>query len=163
VPNSPYGHDGRWRWMLFDMDFGFGLQGYGGGYEHNTLELAQMEGWSGFMFRSLLENKAFRIKFINRFADHMNSIFKTGQVVFIIDQHQAVLYPEMREFFMRWDSREDLLEKWEEEVDVMRMFAKKRPEFVKQHIMDQFDIIRTVVLTVNTDEEKGHIKSTLLI
>src|SRR5699024_5241393 len=24
-PNAPYGHDGRWRWMVFDTDFGFYL------------------------------------------------------------------------------------------------------------------------------------------
>ena len=26
-PNAPIGQDGRWRWMLFDLDFGFGLKG----------------------------------------------------------------------------------------------------------------------------------------
>jgi Leucine-rich repeat (LRR) protein len=157
-PGSPNGHDGRWRWMIIDMDFGFGLQGYGEGYKDNTLELAQKEGWSGFMFRSLLENRTFRIKFINRFTDHMNSTFKTDRVVSVLDQTHAVFSPEMEEFFMRWDSREDSLEKWGEEVETMRIFAQERPEFVRQHIMDQFSLNGTAILTVNTDEEKGYMK-----
>ena len=121
-------------------------------------EFAQQPGWSGFLFRSLLENEEFQTEFINRFADHMNSTFKTERVISVIDQTEAALRPEMEEFFMRWASREDSLEKWEGEVDVMRMFAQKRPESVRQHIMDQFGLSGTAALTVNTDEEKGYVK-----
>ena len=34
VPDAPRGHDGRWRWLLYDTDFGMGLYG---GYTENTL------------------------------------------------------------------------------------------------------------------------------
>ena len=158
APDTSYGQDGRWRWMLFDMDFGFGLSGGVENHKLNTLELAQQPGWSGFLFRSLLGNEEFRTEFINRFADHMNSTFKTERVISVIDQTQAVLRPEMEEFFIRWDSREDSLEKWEEEVGVMRMFAQKRPESVRQHIMDQFGLNGTAILIANTDQEKGYIQ-----
>src|SRR5690606_24769712 len=55
-PNAPYGHDGRWRWIAKDLDFGFG---YGeGSYAHNTLAHASSVGgdentnpeWSTFVF-----------------------------------------------------------------------------------------------------------------
>ncbi len=31
-PGSPPGHDGRWRWMLFDLDLGFGLYPHEDGF-----------------------------------------------------------------------------------------------------------------------------------
>ena len=37
LPDAPYGHDGRWRWMLFDLDWAFGFEGIGGGVNNNTL------------------------------------------------------------------------------------------------------------------------------
>ena len=158
APDSLYGQDGRWRWMLFDMDFGFGLKKEWEAHELNMFKFAQQPGWSGFLFRSLSENEEFRTEFINRFADHMNSTFNTERVISVIDQTAAELRPEMKEFFMRWDSREDPLEKWEDEVDVMRMFAQKRPESVRQHIVDQFGLDGTAVLKVNSDQEKGYVK-----
>jgi spore coat protein CotH len=157
-PDAPYGQDGRWRWMLFDMDFGFGLKKEGEIHKLNMFEFAQQPGWSGFLFRSLLENEEFQTEFINRFADHMNSTFNTERVISVIDKTEAVMRPEMEEFFMRWTSREDSMEKWEDEVDVMQMYAQKRPESVRQHIMDQFGLNGTAVLTVTTDEEKGYVK-----
>lgn len=40
----------------------------------------------------------------------------------------------------------------------MRMFAQKRPESVRQQIVDQFGLNGTAVLTVNINEEKGYVK-----
>ncbi len=42
--DAPYGHDGRWRWLLYDTDFGFGLYPYYGGYNNNTLVHATKAG-----------------------------------------------------------------------------------------------------------------------
>ena len=41
----------------------------------------------------------------------------------------------------------------------MRMFAQKRPESVRQQIVDQFGLNGTAVLTVNINEEKGYVKN----
>jgi hypothetical protein len=44
TPNAPYGHDGRWRWMVYDLDYGFGL--YQNPYwVHNTLWYALDPAW----------------------------------------------------------------------------------------------------------------------
>src|SRR5690606_17581860 len=82
LPNSPYGHDGRWRWLTKDLDFGFGYNDPGN-YVDNTLAHAtSVNGdqdfnpeWSTFLFRKLLENNNFKTKFINRFADMLNTTF----------------------------------------------------------------------------------------
>ncbi len=74
----PQTADGKWRWILYDTDFGFGYyfmeEEY---YAENTLEWATDPNsteignppWSTFLLRSLLENQSFRYDFINRFCD----------------------------------------------------------------------------------------------
>lgn len=56
-PNSLYGHDGRWRWLVFDLDYGFGLFKGESPVQNNSLEMAtQADGpyypnppWSTFV------------------------------------------------------------------------------------------------------------------
>ena len=137
-PDAPFGQDGRWRWMLFDLDFGFGLKGGADDIVEDTIEVAKTEGWSGFLFRSLLENAEFRSEFARRFLDEIDSTFAPERVTAILDQMQAELQPEIEEHLLRWSSNPDALTKWENEIDVMREFALKRPEAMRVLIRQHF-------------------------
>jgi len=156
TPNSVY--DGRWRWMLNDMDFILGLQGYGTGYEHNTLQSVLMESQTGELFSFLLENDSYKTYFLNRFADHLNSTFLAERVTTAIDKKQEELAPEMQEFFARWGSNnENLLNDWYDEVDEMRTFALKRAEFITGYLVDHFGLTGTSNLQVNLDPQQGSV------
>ncbi len=71
-PKTP---DGKWRWILYDTDCGFGHPVYGPSTpDHNKLVLATHPDkagwgnygpWSTFIIRNLLKNREFRNKFIN--------------------------------------------------------------------------------------------------
>ena len=158
-PDAPYGQDGRWRWLLFDTDFGFGL---GKSFHYDTLTHALHQTgtseWSSFLFRSLIANSEFRRQFINRFADHLNTSFTPQRVISIIDEMQAAITPEMPEHIHRWNIMRDSMDIWEKNVDVMRIFARERPVFVRQHILDFFDLSGTAIITLLTDSSKGHIR-----
>jgi hypothetical protein len=168
---APKGLDGRWRWMMLDTDFGFGLDFYyvtgsDEGPAHNTLAMATVAGsndwpnydWSTLILRNLLENQKFRIYFINRFADLLNTTFKPDRVNAVIDSIQALLAPEMDEHIHRWGRPTDINE-WIQIVNDMKSFADQRPGFVRQHILSQFDIpdIYNIELEVN-DPSMGRIK-----
>ena len=150
-PEAPYGQDGRWRWLLFDLDTAFGV---GGGSKDNTLQKAE----SAFLFRSLTRNSEFRRQFINRFADHLNTSLTPQRVISIIDKMQAALTPEIPEHIDRWHIMEGSMEVWEKNVDAMRIFARERPVYVRQHIMDYFELTGTSIITLLTDNTKGHIR-----
>jgi hypothetical protein len=144
--------------MIFDMDFSFGLQGYGSGYAHNTLQLAQKDGWSGELLRSLLENEEYRTFFINRFSDHLNTTFQPDRLLEAIDLKQEELAPEMEEFFARWGSNKDgLFENWVAEAEAMREFARQRESFISEQIQDQFALSGTAVLRAEWDELRGSV------
>ena len=65
---------GKWRWILFDTDFGFGIWDPGA-FTFNTLEFAldpygpgwPNPPWSTFLFRQMMENDHFKHVFINTY------------------------------------------------------------------------------------------------
>jgi hypothetical protein len=151
-PDAPYGQDGRWRWFLFDQDIAFG---YGvSTIQDDTLLRATGE----FLIRSLLKNSEFRGQFINRFADHLNTSFTPQCFIGIIDEMQATIDPEIPEHMQRWRAMGNSMDVWEEHVNVMRKFAYERPAYVRQHILDYFDLHGTAVITLHTDSDKGYIR-----
>jgi len=91
-PQAPKGHDGRWRWLMYDTDFVFGISGGADAYTHNTLEFATAIGgtswpnpdWSTFLLRNLLINQEFQQNFINRFADLINTTFRSDRLINMI-------------------------------------------------------------------------------
>lgn len=171
-PESPQGLDGRWRWMLFDTDFGFGLdfdyvQGREEGPAHNTLSFAlepngpgwPNPGWSTFILRRLMQNSSYERDFINRFADLLNTVFKEDYVIAELDSMRAMYEPEMQEHIDRW-RRPVTVSSWQDEIEVMADFAAERPANVRNHIINQFNLsggTSTVVLDVN-DPVQGYIR-----
>lgn len=155
----PKTENGRWRWILFDTDWGFGINAYNAGnaYEYNTLEFAtsptQMTfanpPWATLMLRRLLVNEEFRINFINRFADHMNTIFQPDRVITLIDSLANMLDDEMYYNYERWSepvwwTPEYLhwgsFNQWYGYVDIHREFAQNRSPHMKSHIITKFNL-----------------------
>lgn len=165
-PEAPYGHDGRWRWILYDTDFGFGLYDiFGLGeqvYLHNTLAFATETGgdswpnpdWSTFLLRTLLQNNKFRFDFINRFADHLNTIFLPEVVIAKIDVMQANIAPCMQEHIDRWGEPRSI-EAWEKNVEAMKVYARRRPEALRSHIAGHFGLSGTAVIVLRYNPSKG--------
>ena len=161
-PDTQFGMDGRWRWILFDLDGGFGAFGEEPTYGHNSLFYALNSDNDpfkiSFIFRSLMDNTEFREQFINRFADHLNTSFEPQRVIGVIDEMQAVIAPDMPEHIRRWRTMDDSVAVWEENVEVMRTFARHRPDYVRQHLMEYFDLPGTAQITLQADASMGHIR-----
>ena len=74
--------DGRWRWVLYDTDFGFGIWN-ASNFANNTLAFALAPNgpgwpnppWSTLMLRRLTTNEEFVEDFVNRFATHLGTTF----------------------------------------------------------------------------------------
>ena len=147
-----YGHDGKWRWMVIDMDSGFKDRYF------NSMENVTAEGSQGtYLFRSLLQNEEFRRSFINRLADLLNTNFKTEVVLATIDEVQRVYEPEMEEHILRWGMPGGSLAGWRANVEEIREFARARPEELRQQIADYFDLAGSAELRIRTDPGKGYV------
>jgi hypothetical protein len=166
IPGAAFGHDGRWRWLLKDTDFGFGADGGSLSYQHNTLAHATSVGgdinlnpeWSTLILRKLLENTNFKNDFINRFADLINTAFIPSRVSSLIDVMKAGIAEEIPGHGQRWASINSV-EQWQAAIDVMHVFANERPLWQREHIKDKFGIGASINATLNVAPTgQGYIK-----
>ncbi|PYZ95881.1 hypothetical protein CR205_15995 [Alteribacter lacisalsi] len=166
-PDAPYGHDGRWRWLVFDLD-AFGGTGAALAEDtgernpaHNTLNRAThpdlWEGeraWATLLFRSLLESDEFRNDFINRMADELNSSFEEERAQEHLASTATAIEPEIEEHLHRW-SYPDSKEAWEEMVGYIEDYVLARPEYQREHVTEHFDLSGTSDISVNYESDKG--------
>ncbi len=153
-PDAPEGLDGRWRWLMGDLDQAFGLAGGAGASSYDRLAWATEPGYPPYnasmavLLRALLENDEFRTDFINQFADQLNTAFVPDRVIAQIDAMQAPLVPEVQEHIDR-HGRPTSVAAWNNSVEAMRTFAQNRPGFQRQHVVDRFGLSGTANVTLN--------------
>ncbi len=148
-PDAAPGHDGRWRWLMYDTDYGFGYGGGSDAYAFDTLTYAITEDCvSADILVGLMENQAFRERFVSQFANHLNTAFSAERVLAMIDRFHALLEPEIDEHIGRWGQPASRA-LWEDNVEVLRRFAKKRVRHVRGHISEQFGLNGTYDLTAD--------------
>lgn len=126
--------DGRWRWMLYDTDWGFGYTGRES-VNLNLLEKAKKTGSIGILFSGLLSNEQFVEKFKQRFDFHLKNTFETNHVLSVIDGFEKEYAPEMNEHINRWREMGSY-QTWEEQVEELRTFAKERPSIQLKQLDD---------------------------
>lgn len=151
-----FGHDGKWRWMLYDTDFGFGI------YRenvpsHDTLSHAVGESDDKVLFTYLLNHDDFKNRFINRFADMLNSTFAVERMIAMIDEMAAVVEEEIDEHVARWGTIGSK-HHWQSQVDAMKSYARARPEYQIKHIEDFFSLSGTYELVLEQRLEQGSVR-----
>lgn len=156
-PEAPPGQDGRWRWLVYDTDFGFGL--FNTSFTDNTLVFATEPNgtswpnpaWSTFLLRKLLENDSFKISFISRFNDLLNTAFQSERITDIIDTHREMYAPEISEHITRWKSPSSM-GNWNSQINLMTTFVQNRPQFQRQHIRQYFELGADINLTIDVSD-----------
>ena len=151
-PGAPFGHDGRWRWLMYDVDWTYAFAASA----HNTLAHATAAAsaeywnppWSTALLRGLLANAGFRRDFINAFADHLNSTFVPERLIRIIDACADRTLPAIAAWQDRWDIAHD----WADDVQDMRRFANERPAHLRSHIIDHFSLAGATTLTLAVND-----------
>lgn len=152
----PQTEGGKWRWVLYDTDWGFGLHDRDA-YRNNSLEFhTKPDGrnwpnpaWSTFILRKLLENSEFKRAFINRFADRLNTTFSKENIALEIDKHQNILEPEIERHLDRWRLGEKT---WRKQIAIMREFGEKRQAYIRNHLREKFELSELNYLKLSTTE-----------
>lgn len=155
TPSAPYGHDGRWRWLVYDMDFSMGL--YQNPYwEHDTLARALNDSleWRTFLLRSLIQNNGFKAEFINTVADRLNSTWAAVNVINKINQLENQFVTSMPMHINRW-SMPSAVNMWQAEVNALRTFATNRPDFLRNLVVNQFGLPGTADITLQIQPAEG--------
>ncbi len=140
----------KWRWLLFDLDHGFrdkkcginpidygtGVQDYHKEKYHERISETTM------ILRSLLQNDSFKNRFINRFADLINTNFRVDNALSLIDSMAAQYEKEIPRQITTWYPEKSLNRKgrWQHNVENMREFARCRPDSVLHFIQEAWDL-----------------------
>lgn len=155
--------NGKWRWILFDTDFGFGIWN-NFDYTNNTMDFVlESNGpvwpnppWSTLLFRKLMQNISFKNDFVNRMADEMNSRFLSEKICEHIDSLSAKIESEIIPHYNRWDGD---IPYWSDKVNAMKNFANQRPFWMKNHILSELNLPDFHQLTIGNDNlDKGFVK-----
>jgi hypothetical protein len=156
---EPPGHDGRWRWMLFDLDLSCGHP-WAGGYGENTLSYALSptgrpgtnSGSATIFLRALMQNPEFKRRFASTAADLLNSHFKESRAVAMVDAMRATMQPAMSEHIRRWQSNGNSMNTWSgTHVGTLRTHASQRAINVRQHFTTHLDLGGYAPLTVTVE------------
>jgi hypothetical protein len=164
LPDAGPGRDGRWRWILYDADYSFGI------YRPEEYSLDMMKfttrtdgpswpnpPWSTLLFRKLLENEEFKTAFIIRFCDQLNTAFLPEVVHGMIDGMRATIEPEMEREMARWKIPSSLAT-WYNNINLMKTFAGKRPAYARSHLQSFFALAADYRLTVDiSGQGEGHV------
>ncbi|MBC6995736.1 CotH kinase family protein [Neolewinella lacunae] len=132
----------RWRWILYDVDQGFGLHD-GEAYRRNTLAFfTEANGpawpnppWSTLLQRKLLTNPHYRCGFVNRSLDYLHTDFAPATVLAAIEKRVAELEQDMPRQLARWKGSE---QHWRIHLDRLRTFARERPTYLREHLRTHF-------------------------
>ena len=167
----PRSSNGRWRWILFDTDYGFNLPLAlnPSPPEHDMVAMATAPDgqdwpnppWSTLILRSLLEIDDVRHDFIQRFASHLNTTFRTDRVEGVIDSIRSGIVAEIPRHAERWSPFPSpfygksfaTIEEWDANLDLMREFARARPSYVWNHLRGQFSLGDRSTLSLEVEPE----------
>jgi len=170
TPDAPYGQDGRWRSIIKDMDFSYGLDpnwadvNFNGLYWATTLHDDNADfdnilfNEATLILRKLLENQNYKNYFINRFADLINTTFSQNRTTSFISEMENIYDPEIEEHIHRWKTVSDYAT-WKSNINGVKNFLIARPDIQRNHIKSRFGISDTFELNVDvSDQELGYVK-----
>jgi hypothetical protein len=143
-------NNGKFRWILWDLDFGFALYSWASNATHPTLSFATDPNsgvgwpnppWSTLHIRLLLQNPEFRNRFIQTLTTSISTTFHPQRVNKFINEFQSRISTEMPFHKQRWGGNSN---DWNFEVQRLRDFSVSRNQFMKQHVSSFFGLSEMV-------------------
>lgn len=149
-------NNGKFRWILWDTDFGFGLYSNQSWATHPTLNFATDPNsgvtwpnppWSTLQLRLLLDNPTFKTRFAQTLTTAMATTFHPARVNQVIAEFQSRISAEIPYHKQRWGGNAG---DWNWELQRLRDFAFERHTFMKQYIADFFGHSENVKISVKS-------------
>ncbi|HWQ93623.1 MAG TPA: CotH kinase family protein, partial [Clostridia bacterium] len=162
APGALHGHDGRWRWLMFDVDFAFA------GWDADPVS-TDMWAWTTTtadgsgrvyesatrLFRRLLENEVFRTEMLSRYADQLNTAYLPRRTRALVEHMRDVIKPEMQGHIDRWPGGIRNLTVWTNEIERICVFARDRHGWEWRNMCTRFNLTTGEVSVATSDMAHG--------
>ncbi|MBQ8741913.1 MAG: CotH kinase family protein [Clostridia bacterium] len=161
------GSDGKWNWILYDLDWGFNAYTwFYNNYYHTGVSLFLKSSQKGENFNTimngLLKNEEFVDLFYSRFAYHMKETFDEEKILAKIDEIASVIDSEVQRERKRWGSSYN---SWKTSVNELRRFVTdlgkgSRARALIQQLIDRFSLDDEAIIKYFGEEYLGgYVKS----
>lgn len=140
--------DGKWRYILFDLDFGF----WGSGTceaSMNTVPYAEKNK----EFSVLIKDEKILSQYINKFIVNIGTTFQIEHVANVFDSIMSICEPELLYYWENELNRK--LKKWETNKEKILQFAQDRPFYILQYLRDYYSLGDTASLRIFTEEQNA--------
>lgn len=142
----PKTQDGKFKYLIYDLDFGLGLNG---SVTNNMLKTAlnpSPHNYNADLFRNFTQNPTYKRYFINRYADLINTIFLPSNI-----QKEAYLLRDSMKFdyhfqYQKWGTPDSAT--WINDISSMMTFANARPTNARNFVQSEFGMTGQVTLTL---------------
>jgi len=148
---------GKWRWILMDLDRGFF------GAENQMISFYVNE--SGWPFKSLMNNPAYKKQFGRKLADLMFTTFNTKRMISRIEAHKKAIEADMPAHITRWAGTSGTgnyssikaissMNYWQTEVEILKTFAQDRPGVILNDLTN-YGFQSPIPVTISTVPAKS--------
>jgi len=155
----------KWKFFLQDMELGLGgwadvnanIFDY---FRNNNQPNPFWEIYNG-----LAQNTEFKNYFVNRYADLMNTVFRSNQYTPIVDSMYNQLLPELPRHFQTWtgDVAAGMATYAAIRNQLLNDFSG-RSNVVRNQIVSEFSLVKQVNITLNVQPEgAGYIKISTIV
>jgi len=165
--------EGKWRWILFDTDFGFGIWDQNA-FTYNTLEFASDPNgpgwpnppWSTYLFRRILQNDHFKHRFINLYCDLINSVLSANhlhqRLDSIVDTIIDLIPHHQERWAIPWGGGccwgDGSAINWDNDLNTMYNFINYRQVYARIHVRDKFNLPNIALINIQTIPEQGNVQ-----
>lgn len=140
--------DAKFRWIVYDTDLGFGPSRVRENSLKDFTSSVQTDWynrkWATFLLRNLLENERFKQDFIMQSSFILNTTLSKDYVIKRINEFKELYEEEMHIHFSdqrrRFAFYQGSLKKWQQSIDGITLFAKKRDMYSFLHLEKKFNL-----------------------
>jgi len=137
-----HGEGHKWRWVLYDQDFAMKYP-----YTINCFSDIMLHPhghgtgryFSTAIARALMKNDRIKDRFIERYAELMQTVLSPDRLIPLLDAHVALIESEMPAQVARWGMPSSVA-RWENEVEIIRNFLTVRGDVVKGFLRSSFHL-----------------------
>jgi len=146
----PRDSDGRWQWLIVDVDRGFNPSNINTNLLDNLLR-------DYLLFQYLMASERFQEHFLQRAAAHFNHTFAPERVGGIIDSLSNLIQAEIPRHIERWGSEGSVvsISAWEAELAAIHNFAQNRSANLFTHFNNELSLAGTVEINTATYPSEG--------
>ena len=127
--------DGRWQVLLYDVDYSINYENV-----DNYTTFYESGCYAAELVHALLANEKCKEYYIQRFEELCEEYFEPSKGLFLQEQFEAELAPEMEEDLARWDVyldgillKETSVAYWYEKMEDLKRFFAERPEYAREY------------------------------